>query len=89
MTCNTAVFYDVENLLSLFNAKSSNTLQLGEIHRRILDLEMVSGISVQKAYADWAQQINRNLRSYVLQIGIEPVQIFNTTKMTRLKMPLT
>ena len=85
MKCNTAVFYDVENLTSLFSAKSNTTLQLDEIHRRILTLDMVSGISVQKAYADWAQQINRNLRSYVLQIGIEAVQIFNTNQNDKVK----
>ena len=85
MTCNTAVFYDVENLISLFNARGNKTLQLDEIHRRILDLDVVCGISVQKAYADWALQINRNLRSYVLQIGIEPVQIFNTNQNDKVK----
>ena len=85
MTCNTAVFYDVENLISLFNSKGNKTLQLDEIHRRILDLEVVRGISVQKAYADWALQVNRNLRSYVLQIGIEPVQIFNTNQNDKVK----
>jgi len=85
VNCNTAVFYDVENLISLFNAKTNRTLQLDEIHRRILDLEVVQGISVQKAYADWAQQVNRNLRSYVLQIGIEPVQIFNTNQNDKVK----
>ena len=85
MTCNTAVFYDVENLISLFNVKGNKTLQLGEIHRRILDIEVVEGISVQKAYADWALQVNRNLRSYVLQIGIEPVQIFNTNQNDKVK----
>jgi len=85
MTCNTAVFYDVENLISLFNTKGNKTLQLDEIHRRILALDVVHGISVQKAYADWAQQVNRNLRSYVLQIGIEPVQIFNTNQNDKVK----
>ena len=85
MICNTAVFYDVENLISLFHAKGNKTLQLDEIYRRITDLEIVHGISVQKAYADWAQQVNRNLRSYVLQIGIEPVQIFNTNQNDKVK----
>ena len=85
MNCNTAVFYDVENLISLFHAKGNKTLRLDEIHRRILALEMVQGISVQRAYADWVLQTNRNLRSYVLQIGIEPVQIFNTNQNDKVK----
>ncbi|MCL1997184.1 MAG: NYN domain-containing protein [Turicibacter sp.] len=82
---NTAIFYDVENLISLFNTKNSKTLQLDEIYRRILDLEEVSGVSVQRAYADWMLPVNRNLRSYLLQIGIEPVQIFNTNQNDKLK----
>ena len=85
MTCNTAVFYDVENLITLFNPKNSQTLQLDEIHRRILALDIVEGISIQKAYADWATPSNRNLRSFILQIGIEPVQIFNTNQKDKLK----
>jgi len=85
MTCNTAVFYDVENLINLFSSKSNKTLQLDEIHRRILDLDVVQGISVQKAYADWMLQVNRNLRSYIMQIGIEPVQIFNTNQNDKVK----
>ncbi|MCL2398642.1 MAG: NYN domain-containing protein [Defluviitaleaceae bacterium] len=85
MSCNTAVFYDVENLISLFNSKINRTLQLDEIHRRILELDVVKGISIQRAYADWMLQINRNLQSYVLQIGIEPVQIFNTNHHDKVK----
>ena len=85
MICNTAVFYDVENLISLFHGKGNKTLQLDEIYNRITNLDVVSGISIQKAYADWALQINRNLRSYVLQIGIEPVQIFNTNQNDKIK----
>jgi len=85
MICNTAVFYDVENLIHPFVSKNNKTLQLDEIHRRILNLEMVQGISIQRAYADWAQQVNRSLRSCVLQVGIEPVQIFNTNQNDKVK----
>ena len=84
MTCNTAVFYDVENLNAVFSPKGQK-LQLDEIHRRILALDMVNGISIQKAYADWAQPSNRSLRNFILQIGIEPVQIFNTNQKDKLK----
>ena len=85
MACNTAVFYDVENLISLFSSKNNKTLQLDEIHKRILNIDIVTGISVQRAYADWMLQTNRNLRSYILQIGIEPIQIFNTNQNDRVK----
>jgi hypothetical protein len=85
MVCNTAVFYDIENLMGLFTGVNSTTLQLDEIYRRILELDDVSGVSIQKAYADWAIPINRNLRNVVLQIGIEPVQIFNTNQNDKVK----
>jgi uncharacterized LabA/DUF88 family protein len=85
MICNTAVFYDIENLICLFAVKYNTILHLDEIHRRILDVDGVNGVSIQRAYADWAVQANRNLRQYVLQIGIEPVQIFNTNPNDRVK----
>ena len=85
MQCNTAIFYDIENLIYLFAVKTTTILQLDEIHRRILEIDGVSGVSIQKAYADWALQINRNLRGSVLQIGIEPIQIFNTNQNDRVK----
>ena len=84
MICNTAVFYDVENLNSVFSPRGQK-LQLDEIHRRILALDIVEGISIQKAYADWAQPSNRSLRNFILQIGIEPVQIFNTNQRDKIK----
>ena len=85
MICNTAIFYDIENLNGIFTVKNNTVLQLDEIYRRILEVEGVSGVSVQKAYTDWAVQINRNLRQNVLQIGIEPVQIFNTNQNDKIK----
>jgi len=85
MICNTAVFYDVENLMGLFSYKSNQTIQLDEIHRRILDLEAVNSISIQRAYADWSHPNNRHLRSYILQLGIEAIQIFNTNQQDKVK----
>ncbi|MDR1664721.1 MAG: NYN domain-containing protein [Clostridiales bacterium] len=85
MVCNTAIFYDVENLLGLFSGRNNTVIQLDEIYRRILDVDGVLGVSVQKAYTDWAAQINRNLRYSVLQVGIEPVQVFNTNQNDRIK----
>lgn len=85
MLCNTAVFYDVENLTIPFKANVNKTLKLDEIYYRILELEETSEISVQRAYADWAIQINRNLRTYMLQLGIEAVQVFNTNQNDRVK----
>jgi len=83
MLCNTAIFYDIENLLGIFSGKA--VLNLDEIYRRVLEAEGVHGVSIQRAYADWALQPNRALRDSVLQVGIEPIQIFNTNQNDRVK----
>ncbi|MCL2224207.1 MAG: NYN domain-containing protein [Defluviitaleaceae bacterium] len=85
MLCNTAVFYDIENLLGLFGGKTNTVLHLDEIYRRVLEMEGVHGVSIQRAYADWALPQHRNLRNSVLQVGIEPVQIFNTNQHDKVK----
>ncbi|MCL2378824.1 MAG: NYN domain-containing protein [Defluviitaleaceae bacterium] len=85
MLCNTAIFYDIENLLGIFSGKTKTVLNLDEIYRRVLETEGVHGVSIQKAYADWALIPNRALRDSVLQVGIEPIQIFNTNQNDRVK----
>ena len=85
MLCNTAIFYDIENLLGIFSGKTNTVLNLDEIYRRVLETEGVHGVSIQKAYADWALFPNRALRDSVLQVGIEPIQIFNTNQNDRVK----
>ncbi|MCL1878155.1 MAG: NYN domain-containing protein [Defluviitaleaceae bacterium] len=85
MLCNTAIFYDIENLTAIFGGKSNTVLHLDEIYRRVLELEGIHGVSVQRAYADWAMPQHRNFRNSVLQVGIEPVQIFNTNQHDKIK----
>ncbi|MCL2571023.1 MAG: NYN domain-containing protein [Defluviitaleaceae bacterium] len=85
MISNTAIFYDIENLLGIFSGKTNTTLNLDEIYRRVLEMEGVHGVSIQRAYADWALQQNRALQDSVLQVGIEPIQIFNTNQNDRVK----
>jgi len=85
MTCNTVIFYDIENLIGLFSSKTNTVLHLEEIYRRVLGMEGVTGVSIQRAYADWGLPIHRNLRDSVLQVGIEPVHIFNTNLNDKVK----
>ena len=85
MVCNTAVFYDIENLVGLHNGKTNSNLHLDEIFRKVLELENVNGISIQRAYADWAAQAYRNLRCSVLEVGIEPIQVFTTNSYDKVK----
>lgn len=85
MVCNTAIFYDIENLLGLFGGKTNTVLHLDEIYRRVLEMEGVHGVSIQRAYADWGMAQHKNLRNSVLQVGIEPVHIFNTNQNDKIK----
>ena len=85
MVCNTAIFYDIENLVGPMSAKTNSNLHLDEIYKKVLELESVSGVSIQRAYADWASPAIRNLRSSVLEIGIEPIQIFTTNHYDKVK----
>jgi len=85
MLCNTVIFYDIENLLAMFADKKNTTLNLSEIYRRVLEIEGVEGVSIQRAYADWALPIPRHLRNSVLQMGIEPVQVFNSNPYDKVK----
>jgi len=85
MASNTAIFYDIENLLGVFNEKTNTGLHLDEIYRQVLETEGVTGVSIQRAYADWAMPMHRNLKNLILQIGIEPIQIFNTNQNDRVK----
>jgi len=85
MVSNTAIFYDIENLLGIFNTKTNTGLHLEKIHRLVLEMEGVTGVYMQRAYADWAIPMFRNLKNYILQVGIEPIQIFNTNQNDRIK----
>ncbi|MCL2372537.1 MAG: NYN domain-containing protein [Defluviitaleaceae bacterium] len=85
MASNTVIFYDIENLMGIFSSKSNTVLYLEEIYRRVLDMDGVTGVSIQRAYADWSVPNHKNLRSSTLQVGIEPVQIFNTNQHDKLK----
>ena len=85
MLCNTAIFYDIENLLAMFNSKSNSTVNLGVIHQRVLSLERVNGVSIQRAYTDWSSPIPKHLREVILQVGIEPIQVFNATPYDKVK----
>jgi len=85
MACNTIILYDIENLLGVFSGKANTVLNLDEIYKRVLEMEGVTGVSIQRAYADWGIPMHRNLRNAVLQVGIEPIQIFNTNQNDRVK----
>jgi len=71
--------------MGVFSGKSNPGLNLDEIYKRVLEMEGVTGVSIQRAYADWAVVQHRNLKNAVLQVGIEPIQIFQTSQNDRVK----
>ena len=85
MACNTAIFYDIENLMGIFSGKTNTNLHLDEIYKRVLEMDGVTGVSIQRAYADWGVPQHKYLKNSVLQVGIEPIHIFNTNQNDKVK----
>jgi len=75
MSLNTAVLYDIENLVGGYKNLDASDLSLRDIHEAIVDIG-VKGIAIQKAYANWSDRRLNILRSDIVELGIEPVQMF-------------
>lgn len=75
---NTAVFYDIENLLKgyAFSAQMLANLSLREILESAAETGRLSSIAVQRAYANWSDPRLGVLRGEITELGIEPVQVF-------------
>ena len=82
MAFNTAVFYDVENLLKgyAFSAQLLSNLSLREIVESVNQTGLVSGIAVQRAYANWSDPRLAVMRGEINDLGIEPVQVFGFSR---------
>lgn len=78
MKFNTAIFYDVENLIKGydFSSHSTSKISLEKILDDIRTLEAVEYIAVQRAYANWSDPRIGFLRQEINFLGIEPVQVF-------------
>lgn len=79
---NTAVFYDIENLTKGYDISSSvmSNLSLKDIVGEIKNDENVEEVAVHRAYANWSDSRLNFLRGDILDLGIEPVQIFGFSK---------
>jgi len=76
MAFNTAVLYDVENLIGGYGrAGMLSSLSLKDIHDEILKKE-IDKIAIQRAYANWSDPRLSILRGDVIELGIEPIQVF-------------
>lgn len=78
MPFNTAVFYDIENLLKgyAFSAQTLASLSLREILESASKTGRLSAIAVQRAYANWSDPRLGVMRGEISELGIEPIQIF-------------
>ncbi len=82
MKFNTAVFYDIENLIGGYGARADyvSTFSLKDVSDEIRRVELVGGIAVQRAYANWSDPRLGVMRSDIVELGIEPVQMFGFGK---------
>ncbi len=82
MPFNTAIFYDIENLLKGYNFSQQmmTNLSLREIVEAIKRTELVGQIAVQKAYANWSDPRLGMMRSEINELGIDPIQVFGFSR---------
>ncbi|MDR1733629.1 MAG: NYN domain-containing protein [Oscillospiraceae bacterium] len=79
MVYNTAIFYDVENLVGgyAYQIAKPEEVNLQLIVERIRNADdEISAIAAQRAYGDWSITNMANLRKDLLENGIDPIQVF-------------
>jgi uncharacterized LabA/DUF88 family protein len=75
---NTAVFYDIENLLKgySFSGQTIANLSLTEILSAVRQTDLIGQIAIQRAYANWSDPRLTIMRSEINELGIDPIQVF-------------
>jgi uncharacterized LabA/DUF88 family protein len=78
MGFNTAIFYDMENLLKGygFSQQMITSLSLKDILHSIKETKKPGEIAIQRAYADWSHPRLGILRGEINDLGIDPIQVF-------------
>ena len=78
MSFNTAIFYDVENLVKgySFSQRMIANLSLKELISAIKNTGRIGDIAVQRAYANWSDPRMAVMRNDINEMGIDPVQVF-------------
>ena len=82
MGFNTAIFYDIENLLKgySFSQQVVANLSLNEILKAIRQTGKIGQIAVQRAYANWSDSRLAILRGEINELGIDPIQVFGFSR---------
>jgi uncharacterized LabA/DUF88 family protein len=77
---DTAIFFDIENLIGGYGSTVDFDISLKAITAKILDNEMVSRIAIKRAYANWSDRRLTAIQNDIIALGIEPVQMFGFSK---------
>jgi len=82
MGFNTAIFYDIENLLKgySFSQQMIANLSLKEILEAIRQTGKIGQIAVQRAYANWSDPRLAIMRGEINELGIDPIQVFGFSR---------
>lgn len=75
---NAAIFYDIENLIKGYACTPQllAALSLRDVVSRLMETGRISGIAVQRAYANWSDPRLMAMRQEINELGIDPVQVF-------------
>lgn len=84
MKFDTAIFYDIENLIGGYGTRMDyiSDLSLKDILDEIRKVDILGGIAVQRAYANWSDPRLNVMRGDIVDLGIEPIQMFGFGKGT-------
>lgn len=76
MQFDTAIFYDIENLIGGYSkAEMLPSLSLIDINRSVNELG-IGKVAIQRAYANWNTPRLNVLRDDIVTLGINPIQMF-------------
>ncbi|KJR42683.1 hypothetical protein MCHI_001408 [Candidatus Magnetoovum chiemensis] len=80
MAFNTAIFYDLENLLKgySFSQQMITNLSLEEILNAVKQTKRLGDIALQRAYANWGDTRLAIMRGEINELGIDPIQVFGS-----------
>lgn len=76
---NIAIFYDIENLVGGYNFKNFKEVSLKQIYKEI-SKKQLGTIAIQKAYADWSNINYSKLKWDIVELGIDPIQMYGLFK---------
>lgn len=82
MKYNTAIFYDIENLIGGYNISNVElliNLSLKQIMAQVKQ-KNIGKIAIQRAYADWSAPRLNQLKADMVELGVEPKQMFGFGK---------